>query len=113
MSSQKDVQELKNILIRINTGLKELLKVVKDPTARFALEHLEGLSRWKETALPNNYEAVTFAIARAKKRAKEEGEAFVVAQSKDQLVLVAKRRFHKEHPFDLQVTDVIYDTELA
>ncbi len=110
MSDSADSQELKNILGRINRGLKELLPVVKDTKTQDAVARLERLSRWKERKFSDNPEATQFAIERAEQRLKEEGRAFVVAQSKEKLVLVEKCRFYTEHPFGLQDEDVIYDT---
>ncbi len=115
MSDEEDVQELRRILVRINEGLKQVLTVVKDPKIRAAVERLEKLSRWEKTRFPTGQESFTFAIERAKMRAKDEGEPFVIAQRgpTQRLVLIAKRRFYEEHPFGLQGEHVIYDTDPA
>lgn len=115
MSDQEYVQELSRILIRVNDGLKHVLTVVKDPKIRADVERLEKLSRHKRTRFSTGQETFTFAIERAKIRAKEEGEPFVIAQRDPthRLVLIAKRRFYEEHPFELQGEHVIYDTDPA
>ena len=94
-ADQEYVQELRRILARVNEGLKHVLTDIKDPKIRAAVERLEKSSRWKRTCFPTGEESFTFAIERAKMRAKDEGEPFVIAQRgpTQRLVLIAKRRF--------------------
>ena len=117
MKHEDTILELERILEQVNTKLKEILPDVKKPSfidsdvrIRKAVHEAERLSRWKRGYFESDVDGLKYAIEKAKLKAKEYGEPFIVAADEARLVLVPKARFLKDKPFGLGPKDVVFET---
>lgn len=101
-------RELERLLSSINLELKQILPKIADPEIRKVIEKVENISRWKRHEDPQGYD---FAFARAKAKAQEQGEPFVVVGNDEQLVVVSRKRLLEEKPFGYTEKDVLYASD--
>lgn len=107
---EETVLELEKILERVSGMLKAILPSVKDPDVRKALKEAELMSRWKRGTVPAGEPGYQYAITRAKIRAKEHAEPFVVAEKADgTLVVIKKARLLSEKPYGLTEKEIVYE----
>lgn len=116
---EANVVPLESLLARVNSKLKELLPLVEDPSfadsdVRKAIQEVERLSRWKRYPIPGGNEGFSIAAGRAKIKAKENREPFVVLERTDgALVVVSKARLLNEKPFGLDEKRIVFETDKA
>lgn len=113
MKHDDTILELERILERVNAVLKGILphsKTYADAKTVKAIQEAERLSRWKRGFFESDVGGLQYAIAKAKLKAEEYGEPFVVAADDVRMLLVPKARFLKDKPSGLGPKNVVFET---
>lgn len=116
MKHEDTILELERILEQVNAELRRILphsKTYADAKTVKAIQSAERLSRWKRGFFESDVAGLQYAIAKAKLKAEEYGETFIVAADDVRLLLVPKARFLKDKPFGLSPKDIVFETGKA
>lgn len=103
------ISELEHMLERVNAELKKILPHITNSDLRKALQKVERLSRFRRGFFETDSGGLEYATNKAKLKAQEYGEPFVVAVKEGAMVLIPKSRLLKDRPFGLTLKDVVFE----